>query len=170
MKSKLLFIAIILALLGGIYGAYTLGRTEKPAVAQSTQIEVKTPELDANVIHELVNAERVKVGLRPLVRDARLDASACEKMATITSPDKITHDGYQAHIDLAVPEATRLGENLAQSNRGNDGVVLGWMASPGHRENILRESYVRVGYCTGELPFYHLRSANLFQVVQHFTN
>ena len=169
-KSKLLFVAIILALSGVGIGAYTLGRTENPIEAQQTIVETKTPELDANVIHELVNAERVKVGLQPLVRDTRLDASACEKMATITSSDKITHDGYETFINKHSPGSKHVGENLAQSNEGNNGVVLGWMASPGHRENILREDYLRVGYCTGALPFYHLRNANLTQVVQHFAN
>lgn len=163
-------LAIILALTGGTYGAYSLGRTEKPAEARSTQEEIKTPELDANVIHELVNTERVKVGLQPLVRDARLDASACAKMATITSSDKITHDGYETFINKHSPGSKHVGENLAQSNEGNNGVVLGWMASTGHRENILREDYLRVGYCTGALPFYHLRNASLSQVVQHFAN
>lgn len=163
-------LAIILALSGGTYGAIYFTRTEKPVEAQQTSLTTTTPELDANVIHDLVNAERVKVGLTPLVRDSRLDASACEKMASIQTPEGVTHDGFEVYIDRQVPEATTKGENLAQSNQGDYSVVRGWMGSAAHRENLLWQKYIRVGYCTGKLPFIYMGHQDLRQAVQHFTD
>lgn len=170
MKRALIALAITVSLIGGSYGISLFIRTQKPVEAQLVTQRVAIPSLDADVIHGLVNAERAKAGLQPLVRDTRLDASACEKMATITSPASVTHDGYATFIDAAVPEATIKGENLADSNQGSSAVVNGWMASQGHRDNILHPEFISVGYCSGTLPFEYMGAGNMWQVVQHFTN
>ena len=37
------------------------------------------------------------------------------------------------------------GENIAQGYTTPEAVVKGWMNSPGHRANILNESYTKIG-------------------------
>jgi uncharacterized protein YkwD len=38
-----------------------------------------------------------------------------------------------------------IGENLAAGQTSPEQVVADWMASPGHRENMLGETYTEVG-------------------------
>lgn len=98
---------------------------------------------------KLLNAERTSRGLRPLELDARLVSVArghSEEMFRLeyfghTSPtDGSPFDRLaSAHISYA-----RAGENLAYAQS----VVVahrGLMASEGHRENILRPDFARVG-------------------------
>jgi uncharacterized protein YkwD/uncharacterized membrane protein required for colicin V production len=97
----------------------------------------------------LLNAERVKAGLKPLVRDAEL-----EKVARNHSVDMLQR-GYFAHetpegkspfdrIRDASIQFTIAGENLALAQTV-DLAHQGLMDSPGHRANILRPEFGRVG-------------------------
>ena len=105
-------------------------------------------DLEARML-ELVNAERAKEGLKPLVADAEL-----REVARAHSRDMLAR-GYFAHT---TPEGTDMvdrlrkaklrylaaGENLALAPslaRAHDGL----MNSPGHRANILKPQFARVG-------------------------
>lgn len=99
---------------------------------------------------ELVNQERVKVGLNPLVLDAKLT-----KVGRAHSQDMFNR-GYFAHQDpdgrspfdrmaAAGIKFEVAGENIAYA----PSVELahnGLMRSPGHRANILSTDYHRVGF------------------------
>lgn len=49
------------------------------------------------------------------------------------------------------------GENLAQGQRSANEAVIGWMNSPGHKENLLRPEYTSLGvgvhYLNGTLTW-----------------
>jgi uncharacterized protein YkwD len=45
------------------------------------------------------------------------------------------------------PRATVAAENLARGNVGPSAIVAAWMASPGHRANILDGRLNRIGVC-----------------------
>jgi len=106
------------------------------------------PDLEAKML-DLVNQERRKVGLQPLQADPEL-----RKVALAHSADMFRR-GYFAHL---TPEGkdpfdrmrdahvrfTLAGENLALAQTlpiAHEGL----MNSPGHRENILRTGFGRVG-------------------------
>ena len=106
------------------------------------------PDLEARML-EMVNAERRKEGLKPLVADPDL-----AEVARAHSRDMFARS-YFAHVS---PEGQDMsdrmrksrvrywlaGENLALSPTLSS-AHQGLMNSPGHRANILRAQYGRVG-------------------------
>jgi uncharacterized protein YkwD len=103
---------------------------------------------------ELVNAERVKKGLRPLVWDAALTGMArlySEKMASQHFFSHKSPDGEglrERSRASGIVGFKRLGENLAYNKGFADAAscaVVGWMRSEGHREHILDEEFTRSG-------------------------
>jgi len=77
---------------------------------------------------------------------------------------------YFAHVspdgigpsELAEQEGYRfilVGENLARGNFGSDKkLVQAWMDSPGHRDNILKPSYLELGVSVGQGEIAGLRT------------
>lgn len=107
-------------------------------------------EFDVNKMYELVNRERIKAGLNPLTRNAKLDASAKAKCDDMVTRDYWGHEdpnGRMAWHYLAENGYSYkiAGENLAKKYKTNAGVVAGWMSSPGHKANILRAEYTESG-------------------------
>lgn len=162
-KLKIVLVIITLSLLAWV-SYITYPRTNTEAVQQTKVYQVVT----VSELHELVNLERSKAGLQPLVLDDRLNKSACNRAETIDSVDDINHNGYKDSIVSQVQTWKLVGENLAQSNEDARGIVIGWMNSEGHRKNILESRYVYVGYCVQHLTFTYLDRDNLTLVVQHF--
>ena len=106
------------------------------------------PELEAAML-SLVNAERAKVGLRPLAADTEtVDVSRAHSrdmfersyFAHITPEGRSPFDRLRA-ARLSYRAA---GENLALA-RTLDMAHTGLMNSPGHRANILNPAFGRVG-------------------------
>lgn len=97
------------------------------------------------------NAERAKLGLPILTLNSQLSAAAAAKAADMfrygywahTSPqgktpwEFITGSGYRY---------TLAGENLAKNFSTSRGVVDAWMASPTHRDNIVKQGYREIGF------------------------
>lgn len=103
---------------------------------------------------ELVNAERVKGGLRPLVWDADLTRMArlyAEKMASQNFFSHKAPDGEdlrERSRASGLVKFKRLGENLAYNKGFADAAVcavVGWMRSEGHRKHILDGEFTRSG-------------------------
>lgn len=94
---------------------------------------------------DLINLERARSGLQPLVWDAELCLMArlhSEKMARLNFFD---HEGPDGDLPERARESgvrwRSLAENIALNQGYNDPVTLAveqWMHSPGHRANILR--------------------------------
>lgn len=108
-------------------------------------------DITAEKLFQLTNNERIKHGLRPLSYNQRLARAAEEKAKDMFKKN------YWAHY---APDGTTpwqfilssgykyqyAGENLAKDFMFSDGVVSAWMASPTHRENILRPNYQDIGF------------------------
>lgn len=105
-------------------------------------------ELEARML-AMVNAERARQGLRPLRADPEL-----AEVARAHSRDMFAR-GYFSHVS---PEGEDLGDRLRQSRLGYlaagenlalaptlAGAHQGLMNSPGHRANILRPQFGRLG-------------------------
>ena len=108
---------------------------------------------EANILAG-VNKERVAAGLAPLQIDAALVAVARERSADMVQ------QGYFGHVSPSGETAFLLldrygipygwaGENLARNNYPDEECVFvavrDWMASEGHRENILNVHYTAIG-------------------------
>lgn len=125
---------------------------------------------NANIV-DATNAERIKLGLTPLSTNAKLTASA-----KIKTEDMIKN-GYFEHVSPAGVAVSDLGtqvgydyvimgENLALGNfSGADDLLRAWMNSPGHRANIVSESYMEIGIYAAQ-GYYEGRK--VWFAVQHF--
>jgi len=102
----------------------------------------------ADEVFRLTNIERENAGLEPFVR-----TSALTQVAAVRAGELIRHyshnrpdgrDCYSAYSDYNV-SFLGAGENIAMGQRTPEEVVRAWMNSTGHRENILRAGFGRLG-------------------------
>jgi uncharacterized protein YkwD len=98
---------------------------------------------------ELLNGERTRVGLRPLVADDRLREVARAHSLEMFQLDYFSHDSPNTGSPFDRMRAAGItfvvaGENLAFAPNV-DAAHQGLMNSPGHRANILRAEFGRVG-------------------------
>ena len=125
-------------------------------------------------IHELVNYERTSRGLRALSLDYRISDIAREHSSDMIYRNFFDHEnpsgedptdrannvGYFCRKDYGLYYTEGLGENIAMTPIYSDVlgcgsttnleslaecIVDGWMESPGHRKNILTETYTLEG-------------------------
>ncbi|HMO09373.1 MAG TPA: CAP domain-containing protein [Paracoccaceae bacterium] len=99
-----------------------------------------------------VNAVRAQQGVAPLRADAKLDRAAQEHACDSARHGRMSHTGsdgshFAQRIALAGYRIGRDGaaENLGFGYRVARAVVQGWMASPGHRRNILAPRLSELG-------------------------
>ena len=95
-----------------------------------------------------VNDVRVAHNLRPLVVDEKLLASARAYSATMIREDVFTHGSFAERLARNGARGPAFGENLAWGVgrlAGARSIVRMWMESPGHRANLLRPGWKRVG-------------------------
>lgn len=104
----------------------------------------------------LVNIERVNHGLKPLAHNWELSRIARYKSEDMRDRRYFSHQSptYGSPFDMIRAFGLRYsaaGENIAAGQPTAQSVVQAWMNSPGHRANILNESYteIGVGYCSG---------------------
>lgn len=95
-----------------------------------------------------VNDVRAAHNLRPLVVDRKLLASARAYSATMIREDVFTHGAFAERLAHSGARGPAFGENLAWGVgrlAGARNIVRVWMESPGHRANLLRHGWTRVG-------------------------
>ncbi|WP_377272064.1 CAP domain-containing protein [Peterkaempfera sp. SMS 1(5)a] len=109
----------------------------------------------ASRVLDLVNDERWRAGCGPLVLDRRLSDSARRHSRDMAYQHHMSHQGSDGtapvdRIKRTGFRAAAWGENVARGYRTADQVMDAWMASPGHRENILNCRYRRMGIAHAE--------------------
>ncbi len=96
----------------------------------------------------VVNGVRSSHDLRPLAVDSRLVRAARGHSAAMLRHDVFTHGDFDARIRRSGARGPRFGENLAWGT-GPDAaaraIVRSWLGSPGHRANLLRPGFRRIG-------------------------
>lgn len=102
---------------------------------------------------ELVNAERAKAGLGQLGYSRQLDAAAESHNTYQQATGVMAHAGIGDADPGARIRATGFaqawGENVATGQQSPEQVVAEWMASPGHRRNILDPNFRQLGVAFG---------------------
>ena len=106
----------------------------------------------------LLNGERADRGLAALTTDERLQRAALAHGGDMVENLYFAHDGrdgskpaerIRAAGYLSSGGAWRIGENLAWGTGSlatPRAIVAAWMASPGHRANILQPAYREIGF------------------------
>jgi uncharacterized protein YkwD len=119
-------------------------------VASTASAEASSDPFVARAL-ELTNTERHKNGLASLALSAELGQAAHAYSAVLASSGCFAHDcGPVPDFGDRIGRAgytnwTAIGENIAAGYRTPEAVVDGWMASAGHRANILSPHFREIG-------------------------
>jgi uncharacterized protein YkwD len=95
-----------------------------------------------------VNGVRAAHNLRPLKVDAKLQTTARAYSAALIQQDVFTHGNFFERVASSGARGPAFGENLAWGTGPGataSTIVRMWMASPGHRANLLRPGWSRIG-------------------------
>lgn len=100
---------------------------------------------------EYTNKERIARGLEPYIMDSTLTEWAMIRAAEMRGNNLLTHyrpKGGSGTTIVSCP-FSQVGENIGCGHKTAKDVVAHWMTSPGHRGNILNNSfqYIGVGQC-----------------------
>lgn len=117
--------------------------------------EVAEKSFEQQVI-SLTNAERQKAGLKPLKENWELSRVARFKSQDMRDKNYFDHTSPTYGSPFTMIKNFGLsyktaGENIAAGQTTPQEVVDAWMKSPGHRANILNDTYteIGVGYAKG---------------------
>ena len=125
--------------------------TTGAVAAQQTPTDPPSQASAVSRVLILTNAERNKAGLPPLVLSRDL------QIAAQSYADVLASSGCFEHTCGPVPNLAdrdalagyagwwSIGENLAGGYDTPESVMAGWMASPGHRANILSVTFTEIG-------------------------
>lgn len=140
--------ACALALAAGALGAGT-PRSEVP---EGTCSSGSSQAAQARELACLVTSVRAANGLRPLRIDTRLARAARLKLADNVRCGDFSHTAcgrpFTAVFEAAGYRGAEVGENLAwaQGTLASPRQVLrSWLASPGHRANLLSPRFTEIG-------------------------
>ncbi len=101
-------------------------------------------------IVELVNLRRAEAGIGPVTVDPVLMSCAQQYSETQAAMGRLSHTGPDGstpgqRLRRCGYNWRHFGENLAAGYVNADEVVAAWMASPGHRKNILNPRVREIG-------------------------
>ncbi len=123
---------------------------QPPSIAGKRAARIQTDQAETRRAFTLVNQERLKIGLPPLMRRADLDEAASLHAVDQVRMNRLSHfgsNGSQITTRLAHIPWINAGENLARNKGFNDPsgeAVRGWLASPSHRGIMLSPDF---SYC-----------------------
>lgn len=128
------------------------------AVTGQARVLSYATNISETTLIELTNQARAQAGLPALQTNATLRQAAQAKAVDMLSRDYWSHlapDGAEPwqFVSEAGYTYTYAGENLAKGFATSEGVMAGWLASPGHRANLLGQNYTEIGLAVvnGEL-------------------
>jgi Cysteine-rich secretory protein family len=108
--------------------------------AMTTTASASVPSMESQLL-SLTNADRAHAGLAPLGTSSTLTSIARAWSAHMASTKSLVHDPTLAS---QVSGWSSLGENIAMAYSSSQANTL-FMGSAGHRANILKAAYNRVG-------------------------
>lgn len=141
MKQIRGFYAGILAMAVAVITILSVSITTQAATTKYELTVEQRYDLSAQIVN-LVNAERAKMGLSALKSDSSL-----QKTAMLRATESIVLFSHTRPNGEKCYSASgkMYGENIAEGYPTPDDVMKGWMNSPGHRANILKEGYTILG-------------------------
>ncbi len=154
---------IILKKILNLIAAITILGTSNFAYSNDSEI-LKTNTSSTKEVADIVNKERRRYGLKPLIGNSKLSQVAGAHAKDMYRRDYFSHlsiDGRTMGDRLRernVPFKIA-GENIARGQQTAKRVMQAWMNSPGHRKNILNRKYGKIGIA---------RAGNVW--VQNFSN
>lgn len=111
--------------------------TPSPAPTLTPTPAIKTPTID---LLGLINQFRLEKGMSPLSANSETCFFANLRSQEIIS--SFNHDGFRNRIDsktLPYPTYSSVAENISMNGEASQ-VIPGWINSPGHAENLLKDA------------------------------
>ncbi len=142
MASHAKFVARRLAVVAVLLVGPGLVATAAPAQATYVPSADTVAAYEARVIYQ-INVQRVKYARGKLAAATCPDKYAESWAAYLARTGSLYHQSLTPIMSGCV--ATRAAENLARGYTTADATVLAWMASSGHRANVLDGSLTRIG-------------------------
>jgi uncharacterized protein YkwD len=93
----------------------------------------------------LVNDARAEAGVDPMRLQEQLIAAAAARATTLAAAGVLSHTGWIQAIQATGYANGTIGENIAYGYGSASGVFNAWMASDGHRANILAWYFADMG-------------------------
>ena len=117
------------------------------ALAPAAQATTTAMSQKERTLLSVVNDVRAVHNLAPLAVDRKLLAAARGHSETMIREDVFTHGSFFERLAQSGAQGPAFGENLAwgTSRMRARTIVRMWMESPGHRANLLRPGWRRVG-------------------------
>jgi len=147
-------ITAIFAILFVGLGIY-ITKADKPVQSAVNGSQVQIEPLNADKILSLVNAERAKVGVAPLVSDPRLAATAQSRADDMVARNYFSHFDPVTGESLVVikptnPQCITAGENMVwikyqTPQENNREAVDWWLNSKAHHDAMLDSRYSLTG-------------------------
>ena len=116
----------------------------------------------ARRVADLTNQERLKAGLPPLKWNDSLANSASAYAQDMAARNYFAHNSPEGSTPVDRARAAGyppygwgglyVGENLARGYGSPEGAMQGWMASEGHRQNLLNPKYREIGVGVAVAP------------------
>ncbi len=153
------YLKLIIIVFFGLSAVYLAGQQpilfgsqgEEYAGSAVMRADMTQQELElAMDILDAVNQERVAQGLSQLTWHNGAAQTAYDHSVDMDDRNFFDHtnpDGHSVGDRLTADGIgyTAAGENIAMGYQTVESVMQGWMNSPGHRANILRESFTHLG-------------------------
>ncbi len=118
------------------------------AVAAPQQAKAPVISADTRAAASAISRLRKGSDLPPVRGDALLEAVARRQATAMARADRLSHDvdgAFARRMDASGIGLGASAENLGVGYGDLADVIAGWMASPGHRDNLLKPPMRRVG-------------------------
>ncbi len=112
------------------------------------KVDTFSPNKYADEVLRLVNIERSKAGLPAFTTASALREAAnirAKEIETLFDHKRPDGSQYYTALEECGVSDRPAGENIASGHTSPEHVVNGWMNSPGHKENILGDSFGKMG-------------------------
>lgn len=105
----------------------------------------------------LINSYRQQQGLEPLALADELAALASEHSVSMSAQQQLSHQGFDGRFRGA--RSRVCVENVAWNHRTPEGMLEGWLRSPGHQRNLVDPAVSRMGlaFSTRYVTFFACR-------------
>lgn len=122
--------------------------------------QVETQDVTAEAIKH-INAFRAKNGLKPVTYDSTLVSMASKQVVVMASKDVLSHEVDGDFVKRMNANGFRDAEGAENVGAGHptvENAINSWIASPGHRANMLLKNATRVGVVRADAPWSRYRS------------
>ena len=140
MKSVIITALVMVFLFAMAIGTFNVALITHHKTFSIVSLPTYTYNLQSSEIQQLVNKERIDLGLTPLASNEAL----C-KVAAIRLSEVQTDWSQQQFVPTARPALKNqyIGENLSRGNMKNQDAVNAWILSPEHLVNIINPHYTK---------------------------